>query len=172
MNCIVNNPVYLNVYAAGYTPGVGVQQQSSHTQAQAVLGTYSPMASHQCSMVQVNTEHLKVSFFFFFFHQKRFTKCVCARSNSNRTSFPLCREAYRCPIPRVKLRPQLVGRQRTAAWYPHPPTTAAATPPAAPTSAPPPGARSTDDASADGAKTHVVNTRHLYTHSLAFLTYT
>lgn len=82
------------------------------------------------------------------------------------------REAYRCPIPRVKLRPQLVGRQRTAAWYPHPPTTAAATPPAAPTSAVPPGARSTDDASADGAKTHVVNTRHLYTHSLAFLTYT
>ncbi|XP_070840307.1 cAMP-regulated phosphoprotein 21 isoform X2 [Chaetodon trifascialis] len=38
--------------AAGYAPAVGVQQQSSHTQAQAVLGTYSPMASHQCSMVQ------------------------------------------------------------------------------------------------------------------------
>lgn len=53
------------VYAAGYTPAVGVQpQQSSHAQAQAqaVLGTYSPMASHQCSMVQVSTEHPKVSF--------------------------------------------------------------------------------------------------------------
>ncbi|XP_019119906.1 cAMP-regulated phosphoprotein 21 isoform X2 [Larimichthys crocea] len=39
---------------AGYAPAVGVQQQqqSSHTQAQAVLGTYSPMASHQRSMVQ------------------------------------------------------------------------------------------------------------------------
>ncbi|CAB1455370.1 unnamed protein product [Pleuronectes platessa] len=36
---------------AGYPPTVGVQQ-SSHTQAQAVLGPYSPMASHQCSMVQ------------------------------------------------------------------------------------------------------------------------
>ncbi|XP_030003145.1 cAMP-regulated phosphoprotein 21 isoform X3 [Sphaeramia orbicularis] len=36
---------------AGYTPAVGVQQ-SSHTQTQAVLGTYSPMTSHQCSMVQ------------------------------------------------------------------------------------------------------------------------
>ncbi|XP_069371959.1 cAMP-regulated phosphoprotein 21 isoform X2 [Paralichthys olivaceus] len=35
----------------GYPPTVGVQQ-SSHTQAQAVLGTYSPLASHQCSMVQ------------------------------------------------------------------------------------------------------------------------
>ncbi|KAM7373129.1 hypothetical protein PAMP_008009 [Pampus punctatissimus] len=34
---------------AGYAPAVGVQQ-SSHTQA--VLGTYSPMPSHQCSMVQ------------------------------------------------------------------------------------------------------------------------
>ncbi|XP_026156051.1 cAMP-regulated phosphoprotein 21 isoform X2 [Mastacembelus armatus] len=33
----------------GYTPVVGVQQSS---QAQTVLGTYSPMASHQCSMVQ------------------------------------------------------------------------------------------------------------------------
>ncbi|KAI3358553.1 hypothetical protein L3Q82_014967, partial [Scortum barcoo] len=37
--------------AAGYAPAVGVQQ-SSHTQAQAVLGTYSSMASHQCSMAQ------------------------------------------------------------------------------------------------------------------------
>ncbi|XP_067358597.1 cAMP-regulated phosphoprotein 21 isoform X2 [Channa argus] len=36
---------------ASFTPVVGVQQ-SSHTQAQAVLGTYSPMASHHCSMVQ------------------------------------------------------------------------------------------------------------------------
>ncbi|KAM9340436.1 cAMP-regulated phosphoprotein 21 isoform 2-T2 [Symphorus nematophorus] len=36
----------------GYAPAVGVQQQSSHTPAQAVLGTYSPMASHQRSMVQ------------------------------------------------------------------------------------------------------------------------
>ncbi|XP_023140921.2 cAMP-regulated phosphoprotein 21 isoform X1 [Amphiprion ocellaris] len=36
---------------AGYTPAVRVQQ-SSHTQTQAVLGTYSPVASHQCSMVQ------------------------------------------------------------------------------------------------------------------------
>ncbi|XP_044027631.1 cAMP-regulated phosphoprotein 21 isoform X2 [Siniperca chuatsi] len=35
----------------GYAPAVGVQQ-SSHTQAQAVLGSYSPMASHQRSMVQ------------------------------------------------------------------------------------------------------------------------
>ncbi|XP_018553050.1 cAMP-regulated phosphoprotein 21 isoform X3 [Lates calcarifer] len=35
----------------GYAPTVGVQQ-SSHTQTQAVLGTYSPMASHQCSVVQ------------------------------------------------------------------------------------------------------------------------
>lgn len=35
-------------------------QQSS--QAQTVLRTYSPMASHHCSMVQVNTEHPKVSF--------------------------------------------------------------------------------------------------------------
>ncbi|XP_040910045.1 cAMP-regulated phosphoprotein 21 isoform X2 [Toxotes jaculatrix] len=35
----------------GYAPTVGVQQ-SSHTQAQAVLGTYSSMPSHQCSMVQ------------------------------------------------------------------------------------------------------------------------
>lgn len=38
--------------SAGYTPAVGVQQQSSHTQAQAVMGTYSPVASHQRSMVQ------------------------------------------------------------------------------------------------------------------------
>ncbi|XP_059206702.1 cAMP-regulated phosphoprotein 21 isoform X2 [Centropristis striata] len=37
---------------AGYTPAVGVQQQSSHPQTQAVLGTYSPMASHQRSVVQ------------------------------------------------------------------------------------------------------------------------
>nr|XP_020462575.1 cAMP-regulated phosphoprotein 21 [Monopterus albus]XP_020462576.1 cAMP-regulated phosphoprotein 21 [Monopterus albus]XP_020462577.1 cAMP-regulated phosphoprotein 21 [Monopterus albus] len=36
---------------AGYAPVVGLQQ-SSPSQAQAVLGTYSPMASHQCSMVQ------------------------------------------------------------------------------------------------------------------------
>ncbi|XP_016896812.1 cAMP-regulated phosphoprotein 21 [Cynoglossus semilaevis] len=36
---------------AGYAPPVGVQQPT-HTQAQAVLGTYSPMASHQCSVVQ------------------------------------------------------------------------------------------------------------------------
>ncbi|KAG7244969.1 hypothetical protein INR49_023535, partial [Caranx melampygus] len=36
---------------AGYAPTVGVQQ-SSLTQAQAVLGNYSTMASHQCSMVQ------------------------------------------------------------------------------------------------------------------------
>ncbi|XP_070777923.1 cAMP-regulated phosphoprotein 21 [Enoplosus armatus] len=36
---------------AGYAPTVGVQQ-ASHTPAQAVLGTYSPMASHQRSMVQ------------------------------------------------------------------------------------------------------------------------
>ncbi|XP_035476377.2 cAMP-regulated phosphoprotein 21 [Scophthalmus maximus] len=36
---------------AGYAPPGGVQQ-SSHTQAKAVLGTYSPMASHQCSVVQ------------------------------------------------------------------------------------------------------------------------
>ncbi|XP_058474626.1 cAMP-regulated phosphoprotein 21 isoform X3 [Solea solea] len=35
----------------GYAPTIGVQQ-SSHTQAPAALGTYSPMASHQCSMVQ------------------------------------------------------------------------------------------------------------------------
>lgn len=78
MNCAANDPVYVDVSAAGYTPGVGVQQQSSHTQAQAVLGTYSPMASHQCSMVQVNTEHLKVSsfFYFYFFYQKRFTRCL------------------------------------------------------------------------------------------------
>ncbi|XP_034401809.1 cAMP-regulated phosphoprotein 21 isoform X3 [Cyclopterus lumpus] len=34
---------------AGYAVGV---QQSSHPQAQAVLGTYSPMASHQRSIVQ------------------------------------------------------------------------------------------------------------------------
>ncbi|KAM9838913.1 LOW QUALITY PROTEIN: cAMP-regulated phosphoprotein 21 [Aulostomus maculatus] len=33
----------------GYAPVVGLQQSS---QVQAVLGTYSPMASHQCSMVQ------------------------------------------------------------------------------------------------------------------------
>ncbi|XP_035537005.1 cAMP-regulated phosphoprotein 21 isoform X3 [Morone saxatilis] len=39
------------VQPAGYVPAVAVQQ-SSHTQAQAVLGTYSPMASHQRSMVQ------------------------------------------------------------------------------------------------------------------------
>lgn len=65
MKYIVNNLIYTRVcvFAAGYTPAVGVQQQSSHTQAQSVLGTYSPMASHQCSMVQVNTEHPKVSFF-------------------------------------------------------------------------------------------------------------
>ncbi|XP_031179036.1 cAMP-regulated phosphoprotein 21 isoform X1 [Sander lucioperca] len=36
---------------AGYAPAVGVQQ-SSHTQGQAVLGTYSPMAPHQRSIVQ------------------------------------------------------------------------------------------------------------------------
>ncbi|KAK2830322.1 hypothetical protein Q5P01_018253 [Channa striata] len=36
---------------AGFTPVVGVQQ-SSHNQAQAALGTYPPMASHHCSMVQ------------------------------------------------------------------------------------------------------------------------
>ncbi|XP_016524753.1 cAMP-regulated phosphoprotein 21 isoform X5 [Poecilia formosa] len=37
--------------AAGYPPAVRVQQ-SSHTQPQPVLGTYTPVASHQCSMVQ------------------------------------------------------------------------------------------------------------------------
>ncbi|MEQ2246932.1 hypothetical protein ILYODFUR_004175 [Ilyodon furcidens] len=37
--------------AAGYPPSVRVQQ-SSHTQPQPVLGTYTPVASHQCSMVQ------------------------------------------------------------------------------------------------------------------------
>ncbi|XP_072226317.1 cAMP-regulated phosphoprotein 21 [Leuresthes tenuis] len=37
--------------AGGYTPAVRVQQ-SSHTQPQTVLGTYTPVASHQCSMVQ------------------------------------------------------------------------------------------------------------------------
>ncbi|XP_014843174.1 PREDICTED: cAMP-regulated phosphoprotein 21 isoform X3 [Poecilia mexicana] len=36
---------------AGYPPAVRVQQ-SSHTQPQPVLGTYTPVASHQCSMVQ------------------------------------------------------------------------------------------------------------------------
>ncbi|XP_029299185.1 LOW QUALITY PROTEIN: cAMP-regulated phosphoprotein 21 [Cottoperca gobio] len=36
---------------ASYAPAVGVQQ-SSHTQVQAVLGTYSPMASHQRSIAQ------------------------------------------------------------------------------------------------------------------------
>ncbi|XP_071776280.2 cAMP-regulated phosphoprotein 21 [Centroberyx gerrardi] len=35
----------------GYPPALGVQQ-SSHSQGQAVLGTYSPMASHQCGVVQ------------------------------------------------------------------------------------------------------------------------
>lgn len=35
----------------GYAPAVRVQQ-SSHSQPPAVLGTYSPVASHQCSMVQ------------------------------------------------------------------------------------------------------------------------
>ncbi|XP_073319052.1 cAMP-regulated phosphoprotein 21 isoform X2 [Pagrus major] len=40
------------VQPTGYAPAVGVQQQSSHTQAQAVLGTYSPITSHQRSMVQ------------------------------------------------------------------------------------------------------------------------
>lgn len=49
-------------FIAGYAPAVGLQQQSSHNQAQAVLGTYSPITSHQRSMVQVNTEHPKVSF--------------------------------------------------------------------------------------------------------------
>lgn len=61
MKYIVNNLSYTCVFAAGYAPTVGVQQ-SSHTQTQAVLGTYSPMASHQCSVVQVNTEHSGVSF--------------------------------------------------------------------------------------------------------------
>ncbi|XP_005797380.1 cAMP-regulated phosphoprotein 21 isoform X1 [Xiphophorus maculatus] len=37
--------------AAGYPPAVRVQQ-SSHAQPQPVLGTYTPVASHQCSMVQ------------------------------------------------------------------------------------------------------------------------
>nr|XP_046273395.1 cAMP-regulated phosphoprotein 21 isoform X2 [Scatophagus argus] len=40
------------VQPTGYAPAVGVQQQSSHTQAQAVLGTFPPMAAHQCSIVQ------------------------------------------------------------------------------------------------------------------------
>ncbi|XP_014913314.1 cAMP-regulated phosphoprotein 21 isoform X1 [Poecilia latipinna] len=40
--------------AAGYPPAVRVQQ-SSHTQPQPVLGTYTPVASHQCSMVQGGT---------------------------------------------------------------------------------------------------------------------
>ncbi|XP_047460884.1 cAMP-regulated phosphoprotein 21 isoform X2 [Mugil cephalus] len=48
---------------AGYAPAVRMQQ-SSHTQPQAVLGTYSPVASHQCSMVQggvsVSYPHSKV----------------------------------------------------------------------------------------------------------------
>ncbi|TKS88462.1 hypothetical protein D9C73_023108 [Collichthys lucidus] len=56
MKYVVNNSVYLCVCSQPVTPpAVGVQQQqqqSSHTQAQAVLGTYSPMASHQRSMVQ------------------------------------------------------------------------------------------------------------------------
>ncbi|XP_069032218.1 LOW QUALITY PROTEIN: cAMP-regulated phosphoprotein 21 [Embiotoca jacksoni] len=36
---------------AGYSPAVRMQQ-SSHTQPPAVLGTYAPVASHHCSMVQ------------------------------------------------------------------------------------------------------------------------
>ncbi|TMS18362.1 cAMP-regulated phosphoprotein 21 [Larimichthys crocea] len=51
-----SSPSQQQVAQPGYAPAVGVQQQqqqqSSHTQAQAVLGTYSPMASHQRSMVQ------------------------------------------------------------------------------------------------------------------------
>lgn len=49
--------IHVCVFSAGYVPAVGVQQSS---QAQAVLGSYSPMASHHCSTVQVNTEHPKV----------------------------------------------------------------------------------------------------------------
>lgn len=54
-----NRLLYTCVFSASYVSAVGVQQSSL---AQAVLGTYSPVASHHCSMVQVNTEHPKVSF--------------------------------------------------------------------------------------------------------------
>lgn len=155
------------VFAAGYAPAVGVQQQqqqSSHTQAQAVLGTYSPMASHQRSMVQVNTEHPKILFCV----RLETTQPLREAFNSLESacggkfypltnftslffSLSLCREVFQCPIPKVKLWPRLVGRQVTAAWCPHPPITAAAILPAATTSAPRPGAHSTDDASTDGA---------------------
>lgn len=37
--------------AAGYTPAVGVQQ-TSPSQTQAVVGSYTPMASHPCSLAQ------------------------------------------------------------------------------------------------------------------------
>lgn len=144
------------VLAAGYSPALGMQQQqSSHTQAQAVLGTYSPMASHQCGMVQVNTEHPTVSFFVSleqFSLPKRsvskFEKCLW--SQNCQLSFSVCREVFQCPFPKVKLWPRLGERQVAATWSPHPPTTAAVTLPAALASTPRPGAHSTDDASTAG----------------------
>lgn len=59
IKCSVNNLLFTCVFSAGYVPAVGMQPSS---QAQAVLGTYSPMASHHCSTVQVNRERPKVSF--------------------------------------------------------------------------------------------------------------
>lgn len=141
-----------NLLAAGYSPALGMQQQqSSHTQAQAVLGTYSPMASHPCSMVQVNTEHPTVLFFASSSSASpkksvsKFEKCLWLQHYQ--LYFSVCREVFQWPIPKVKLWPRLGERQVAATWSPNPPTTAAATLPAVLASTPRPGVHSTDDAS-------------------------
>lgn len=100
-------------FIAGYAPAVGLQQQSSHNQAQAVLGTYSPITSHQRSMVQVNTEHPKVSFCVRLEQLRAPKEALSSLESacgdklfSNFTFFSLsflCREVFQCPIPKVKL---------------------------------------------------------------------
>ena len=115
MTYIINNLVYACVcFTAGYAPAVGLQQQSSHNQAQAVLGTYSPITSHQRSMVQVNTEHPKVSFCVRLERIRAPKEALSSLENACGGKFFsltllffslsfLCREVFQCPIPKVKL---------------------------------------------------------------------
>lgn len=74
------------VFAAGYAPTVGVQQ-SSLTQTQAVMGNYSPMASHQCSMVQVRPEQREKSKVVLRAAQLQELEKLCQEPRSNFISF-------------------------------------------------------------------------------------
>lgn len=98
------------VSLGGYAPAVRVQQ-SSHTQPQAVLGTYSPVASHQCSMVQVNTQKVSLGISLKLLEPREETLSLNASCSCSQhqlcffLSLSLCREAFRCPFPKVKLWP-------------------------------------------------------------------